>query len=509
MPKRLAITVAGAVSLGSYEAGVLYEVLEALRQHNTDQDTRDDDKIIVDVLTGASAGGMTATIAAQKLLFDADALLGEKTNAFYLPWVVDVSLEELLRLRAKDNLTHSILSSELVRKIADEHLLSRYKGSKKPTAKRHPAADEKISLGLALSNLNGIDYRRPLETHQLAFTYTRYQEEYAAIFDAKNPEHDTRDTWRFPCDAAISTGAFPFAFSLVPLTRTREELVEMDPSSEEYLCKWPSATGTFAYTDGGTFQNEPLGLAKDLVDKIDGHQDTDSRFYLFISPGERVGTSDRRFKALDPQIPKVIGHLVGAIFHQARFHDWIRAEAVNDHVRVLDSRALDLKDLIINGRINPERDLRPAAEALLPILLDTRKPGNKLENRQQAEQRLRNEYAKEFDEIVRQRPGANDPASNAMIWIDSILTLETAAYLGARDEMVIYGITASENELASGPLCAFGGFFDREFREHDYALGRNKARQFLRDLNNPALRWGIRTFYLKSKIKELLARPAA
>lgn len=36
-PKRLAITIAGAVSLGSYEAGVLWEVLEAVRQHNQDE----------------------------------------------------------------------------------------------------------------------------------------------------------------------------------------------------------------------------------------------------------------------------------------------------------------------------------------------------------------------------------------------------------------------------------------------------------------------------------------
>jgi hypothetical protein len=30
MPKRLAITIAGAVSLGGYEAGVLFEVLDAI-----------------------------------------------------------------------------------------------------------------------------------------------------------------------------------------------------------------------------------------------------------------------------------------------------------------------------------------------------------------------------------------------------------------------------------------------------------------------------------------------
>src|SRR5262249_41172152 len=148
----------------------------------------------------------------------------------------------------------------------------------------------------------------------------------------------TLEAWRFPCAGARSTGAFPFAFSLVPLKRTREEFIQMDPANADSLVKWPSPTATFAYTDGGTFQNEPLGLAKDLVDKIDEHHNTDSRFYLFVSPGERTGTADSRFTALDPRIPKVVGHLVGAIFHQARFHDWIRAEEMNDHIRILDDR---------------------------------------------------------------------------------------------------------------------------------------------------------------------------
>ena len=39
MAKRLAVTVAGAVSLGSYEAGVLYEVLDAIHQHNSNPAT--------------------------------------------------------------------------------------------------------------------------------------------------------------------------------------------------------------------------------------------------------------------------------------------------------------------------------------------------------------------------------------------------------------------------------------------------------------------------------------
>jgi predicted acylesterase/phospholipase RssA len=71
MPKRLAITIAGAVSLGSYEAGVLYEVLDAIHQHNAADGVTDDEKILIDVMTGASAGAMTAAIVAQnQVVFD-------------------------------------------------------------------------------------------------------------------------------------------------------------------------------------------------------------------------------------------------------------------------------------------------------------------------------------------------------------------------------------------------------------------------------------------------------
>src|SRR5947207_15391918 len=97
MPKRLAITVAGAVSLGSYEAGVLYEIVEALRQHNEDPQTPVNEKIEIDVLTGASAGGMTATIAAQKLLFDGPALRDPVKNSYRQPWVEDIDLLEMLK----------------------------------------------------------------------------------------------------------------------------------------------------------------------------------------------------------------------------------------------------------------------------------------------------------------------------------------------------------------------------------------------------------------------------
>jgi len=67
---------------------------------------------------------------------------------------------------------------------------------------------------------------------------------------------------------------------------------------------------------------------------------------------------------------------------------------------------------------------------------------------------------------------------------DAVLAFETAAGLGARDHMTIYGITATQSELAGAGLQAFLGFFDQRFRDHDYDVGRTHARKVLLD---PAL----------------------
>ena len=126
MKKKLAITISGAVSLGSYEAGVLYEVVRAIGQHNQNPKTKTDDKIFIDVLTGASAGGMTATIAAQKLLYEAQSLAGEFSNAFYQPWVAEISIQRLLNLHGADNERQSIFSSEAVAEISEKYITGRY-----------------------------------------------------------------------------------------------------------------------------------------------------------------------------------------------------------------------------------------------------------------------------------------------------------------------------------------------------------------------------------------------
>lgn len=464
MSKRLAITVAGAVSLGSFEAGVLFEILSAIKQHNQDPATKDNERIEVDVLTGASAGGMTATIAAQKLLFDAAALDGAYRNSFYRPWVVDVNLEGLLALQQGEDPTHSILSSNFVEDISRKYLTQRYQSRAPLTIASHPAAAKTIHLGLALSNLNGVNYAQA--THpDGSFNYTRYQDEIDAIATA-DAAHDNEDFWEPLRNAAVSCGAFPFAFRMKELYRHKAEYPDADQS------EFPSDVETFTYTDGGVFQNEPLGMAKNFVDDIDEHLNTDSRFYLFVSPGIRSSTADLTFDQKVADYKAAAGALAKGVFQQSRFHDWITAEGVNAKVELFNQRAAGLKNAVLAGKVSAQ-NLSAVAGQLLPLFFD---PADPVQVRNQAAAliRLQNQFSREYASLLAQNQATADA------WVKSILVFETAASLGERDEMYICSITAAPTELASSGVSAFLGFFDQSYRDHDYDVGRTKAQEFLK-----------------------------
>lgn len=494
MPKRLAITIAGAVSLGSYEAGVLYEIIRAIGAHNTDPETlkNDAEKIEIDVLSGASAGGMTAVIAAQNLLYDGASMAAADNNPFYNPWVADISLDGLLKLDKKpdpdypdiptpEDPSHSIFSSNLIEKLARKYISRRYDNTP-PKPAPHPAAAGQIRLGLALSNLNGVAYSYPLIVTQPdggnTFGYARFQDEMTGVFKADGGDGmDNLRGWEPWREAAVSCGAFPFAFRVKELERKETEY------TREHLDKWDTPVKNFAYSDGGIFQNEPLGLAKNLVDLIDrppgapaeDYQNADSRFYLYVAPGAKTSDVNNNFSADKAEFLPTGEALVSAIIHQAKFQDWVNAEEINDQINIFNIRAEQLFQAIRAGQIQPQT-LQAAADALLPGLFQTEPPprqGVRDNSLQDAEKRLMKQFDKESAVLLKMGE------ATLKAWIDSILVLETAAELNMKDEMYIYGITATNKELAGGGMFAFEGFFDPVLRQHDYNLGRQKARQFL------------------------------
>ena len=111
-----------------------------------------------------------------------------------------------------------------VTEISRKYITGRYQSHLNPPPDPHPALDaDNLKLGLAMSNLNGVDYSAPLRpAGQL--TYTQFKDELIKEFDVPNAgADDDADVWEALRSAAVSCGAFPFAFKVVEVTRHLSE----------------------------------------------------------------------------------------------------------------------------------------------------------------------------------------------------------------------------------------------------------------------------------------------
>lgn len=467
MSRKLAVTLSGAASLGSYEAGVLYEVLYALKQHNQQAGLPENQKIYIDVLTGASAGSLSVSLAAHKLLYEANSLDDPYNNPLYQAWVKDVDIDHLLTFNNDESPNYSILSSDFINNLTHRYLLTRYQGTVSLVTNTHPAVrpDHTLRLGLALSNLCGIDYTaRTLGSG--VFTYTRFQDRFAQTLGLAQ---DSLTVWESIQKAAVSSAAFPFAFRVQNLERSLD-CYNSSPSFDP-TCFGGHTTRSFTYTDGGLFQNEPLGLAKNLVDSVDQHLDSDQRAYLYIAPDPKTSSADPAFNATSGSFNNVAMRILSAIFNQACFEDWIEVERVNQRIAMFNRRAMRLHQLFANRILTPEL-WHPVLLSALMDVLGLEQEGTLAADRH----RLHQQFFEEYEQLA-----IASGVTSAQAWIDNILLIERAAQLHDKDEMYIYAITATDRELAGSPLMAFLGFFDQEYRDHDYDVGRLKAQAFLQN----------------------------
>lgn len=436
------------------------------------------------MLTGASAGGMTASILAHRLLFDGASLQGPTDNPLYKAWVEWADIDALLREQPdRENAAQSILSSACVEDIAERVFLERYRSPLPPGLAPHPALIQKgtLRLGMALANLDGVDhYLKFPGGNVLNFPYTRFQDEFIRDFAVGNstqpngnpaPPYDSKAYWSTVADAAVSCGAFPFAFREKKVTRTPDEY----GSAYSQVYVPPGKTplphhSRFGYVDGGTFQNEPLGLAKTLVDLNDQHLNQESRFFLYVSPRAKESQAS---PARPDEILNILGlgkKLAKAVFCQARYQDWVGVESINDQVLRFDKQVAKLEAEICAGKVD-FNSLIPAAKTLLPSWY-----GDGLVGIEKDRSRLRELYR---EELGRLQQAANVGVAGANAWLDAVLVLERVSELRERDVMNLLTITATEDELAGEGLVGFAGFLHQEWREHDYLVGRKNAQRFL------------------------------
>ncbi|NUQ19536.1 MAG: patatin-like phospholipase family protein [Gemmatimonadaceae bacterium] len=439
-PDRLALILSGAVSLGSFEAGVLAEVLYVL-----DLLAGRGTPCILDVITGASAGSMTAALVGRAVMNDfADRAL------LHDAWVDRIDIRGL----TKDMPGNAFLSKRPVEGIADDFLLARPLG----TATRARFAPDTLRLSFTLSNMCGVDYAIPDRLSRgEAFTSTFFAERRRFTLD----DAQARDLaqWRAIRNAAVASGSFPLAFPPSMVDAAKEA--------------WPNCTtdpfpGQFCYVDGGVFNNEPIKEAVQLSLAADGGEIDDGRKFLLVDAN--LNRSAAMNFTSESSLLATAARLASIVEGEATANDWLRARRVNQEITWRDDLLARLRAMVESNTVaDPEAfatELRQSAASIVAKkqeLFPGRYPADYL---QQSLDRTARRHAPVIEGLGPQR--------TAML-TTMIFVLNSIAGLDRKDELDIDVIYADPGQTAGDRLMSFGGFFNREWREFDFRLGRQKA----------------------------------
>jgi len=314
---RLALVCSGGVSLGAFHAGALLEATRLLTGHAARP-------VRIDVLTGASAGGLVLAVLLRQLAAGRDLAALEEALAFcgvrglgcdYPDRDPDDAGRPDPRQLLPELEGHAevgLLASEPVRR-ALERTVVEAAGTGPPS----PLLGRPTALGLALTNLHGVDVGdggavAPAPSGEDpaadALGTTWFDDRIRFLLgsggepDAVDPATGARvltgvgpddvEGWRTLARAARASAASPGAFAPVTLERRRAE----------YGPRWPADLADrdrfrFAYADGGLLRNEPFGEALALAAGRDAADPRPhERVFVLVDPNV---TGPRSVRALD------------------------------------------------------------------------------------------------------------------------------------------------------------------------------------------------------------------
>lgn len=388
-PKKfeIGLVMAGAVSAGAYTAGVLDFLFQALAEwekaRKQDAASTPPHQATIEVMAGASAGGMTAAIGAAALCSGLTPVTSKPVpgeivnNRLFSSWVQEV---DLLPMLSSDDIAEkgmpvlSLLNSNLLERIASNTLTFT------PNGERPPYISEVLHLVLTVSNLRGVPYSFGLEGdvstgYGMSMHADYYQFALSDRGDIRPPGATVldrgralKDNWAVLSQAALATGAFPLG--LTPRTLSHRLKLRNDDIDDDYAerewtipvipksgdlpgqCQvekqfppaWPRDLlnlehGPYEYrflcVDGGLMNNEPLELARRLLKGNDARNTRDpnraNRALLMIDPFPNVAPFDPDYK-VKPDMLSVILGMFSSLKNQARFKPDEIALAVDSSV---------------------------------------------------------------------------------------------------------------------------------------------------------------------------------
>lgn len=504
-PIPITLNCSGGVSLGAYMAGVLYELTQEALQPQP--------KIIIDIITGSSAGAMSGAVAAYYLL-GGDNLLTKspEKSAFYQTWVeqadiknidnmsffiqslwpgirvtIDSFIDSIKLTRKRKKPTANIQQEESPNRLMNRPHLSIFsreaidkitetvqpKGGMKPPEKP-------LALLMTVTNLQGILEQVVFNDSKTIKTITS-SETRQFLFHSALEANRLRNMWNKVVKGAQASGAFPVAF---PPVRDNSNInsVNMAKISNDYYIEIESnpprrklkntvpksirpippdeKTLSFLYTDGGILDGLPIAKGIALEKNLELEEaeavfsekdkpfvsewkklnlDNRKRLYVYIqpTPTEKLTSEARLTKGYFSAIE--IG--LSAFTLPWEEHDAIR----------------------LNEILRRNRDAQRKQKLRLRL---AEKFGT--ENLAEIDTILDETIPYRFINLKR-----IDPSIIGTIYQSSSLQSLLPIYEALPDR-IKQNLQEKNTKgiLASDFLGAFGGFFDKRYREHDFLLGR-------------------------------------
>ena len=457
---KIGINMAGAVSAGAYTAGVLDFLTEALDEWykaKARNEAVPGHDVSIEVFTGASAGGMCSAISAVQLQHEFDHIhdtaqvdgSGKKvvtTNHLYESWVNQIDILPLLDTSdlKKGKPVVSLLNSTVIAEIAEYALTP-----PSPLPAPRPWVAPDLTLFLSLTNLRGTPYSlnaaAPGSLEETTFFY------------------GSRIAFRTSRSGAA---AGPFTGSIRTIDLTRPDAA----GGWDVLQTAAMATGAF-----------PVFLAPRIL----------KRYISEFVPPHWMGVN---IDASGPPIP--VPPSFPAYFPEP--FDTLNVDGGitnNDPFNFAHDYLANLAPA--TGGQNPRSPLE-ADRAVINVApfptVDKFDPAFDAA----ANSSVLSAFGKLFSALISQARFYGESLGDIMCGttFSRFIIAPSDAEL-TRQHIASGGTPATQPPaLQCASLGAFGGFLDRKFRAHDYALGRRNCQKFLLDsfvlpVANPIIATGL------------------
>lgn len=488
-PFHLGLTMAGAVSAGAYTGGVMDYLFEALDKWERAKACKSEDdlpedlkgidlslvpqhKVIINAMGGNSAGGMTTIMSALYAIQNeikpvttppTEDLLKKRDNIFWDSWIIlddDVNKKTLMKALSSDDLKKvkkilSGLNSDFIDSIGSRAFSLPEPKDKNPASKVPAYFSKDLEVLISHAMIQGIPLavafesgRAGLKTAPSHSTYEHQLFSHFRLYEGKevdpekyiwlNPYHPGSKTHL--TKAAIATGAFPIGL------RFRE--FDLNDFNPEYLKNVLSRV-----IEGKMYEEVP-----EIKDKIDWDNCTLDKYLTNSVDGGAI--NNEPYGEVQSLITRGQDEK-GFVIQARKYNESLKEEYTKKEIK--QYQATYPKDL------ETEHD---SYQMKGMVMIDPFPDFY--------EQRGEYKHAEDLFGVI--------PGIISTLWDQSKIKrremkvqFDSKLFRGTIFP-VKYGTDGKKlkHPIACGSLEAFGGFLDINFRVHDYFLGRNNARTYLR-----------------------------